>query len=122
MVEEKAKKTRKKALKEEPKKETTKEDYEKLVVEMAKKGITSEKIGIELAKQGIHTKNQGKKISKILKENKLYVNPDLKNVSDKLERVSKHYDKNRQDKRAKREKNRITSQIKNLRNYFKKRE
>ena len=44
-------------------------DFEKKVIELAKKGLTSEKIGETLRKENIHPKEYKKKISKILKEN-----------------------------------------------------
>lgn len=97
---------------------TTEKDYEKKVLELAEKGLTSEKIGETLRKQGIHTKEHNLKISKILKQHNKYVNPDLKNVEVKLEKVKKHYEKNKQDKRAKREKDRIFSQLRKLKKYF----
>lgn len=105
--------------KEKPKKLTEKE-FEKKVIELAKKGLTSEKIGEELRKQNIHPKEFNKKISTILKQENLYENPDLKNVETKLQKVSKHYENNKQDKRAKREKDRIFSQLRKLKKYFKK--
>jgi len=92
-------------------------EFEKKVLELANKGLTSEKIGEELRHQGIHSKKYDRKISKILKDK--YVNPDLKNVEEKLERVKKHYEKNKQDKRAMREKNRIFAQFRKLKKYFK---
>lgn len=92
-------------------------DYEKKVLELAKKGITSEKIGEELRKEGIHPKEYNKKISKILEEK--YINPDLKNVEVKLERIKKHYEKNKQDKRAMREKDRVFAQLRKLKKYSK---
>jgi ribosomal protein S15P/S13E len=108
-----------------PEKEETKKqkkisenEFEKKVVELAKKGLTSEKIGEELRKQEIHPKEFEKRISKILKENKIYENPDLKNVEKKLEKVKEHYEKNKQDKRAMREKDRIFAQLRRLKKYF----
>ena len=98
-------------------KKLSQKDYEKKVLELAKKGLTSEKIGEELRRQNIHPKEHNKKISKILGEK--YVNPDLKNVEVKLERVKKHYEKNKQDKRAMREKDRIFAQLRKLKKYFK---
>lgn len=92
-------------------------EFEKKVLELAEKGLTSEKIGEELRKQGIHSKEYNKKISKILKEK--YINPDLKNVENKLERIKKHYKENKQDKRAMREKDRIFAQLRKLKKYFK---
>ncbi|MAH03679.1 hypothetical protein CMI39_02745 [Candidatus Pacearchaeota archaeon] len=92
-------------------------EFEKKIIEFGKKGFTSEKIGEELRQQKIHPKEYSKKISKILKDK--YINPDLKNVKEKLERVKKHYEKNKQDKRAKREKDRVFSQLKKLKKYFK---
>ena len=98
-------------------KRLSQKDYEKKVLELAKKPLTSEKIGEELRKQGIHPKEYNRKISKILKDK--YVNPDLKNVEVKLERIKKHYEKNKQDKRAMREKDRVFAQLRKLKKYFK---
>ena len=98
-------------------KKISQSEFEKKVIALAEKGLTSEKIGEELRQQKIHPKDYDKKISKILKEK--YINPDLKNVEEKLERVKKHYEKNKQDKRAKREKDRIFAQLRKLKKYFK---
>lgn len=92
-------------------------DYEKKVLELADKGLTSEKIGEELRKQEIHPKEYDKKISKILGDK--YINPDLKNVETKLERIKTHFEKNKQDKRAMREKDRVFAQLRKLKKYFK---
>ncbi len=94
-------------------------DFEKKVIELAKTGLTAEKIGEKLKQQGIHPKEYSKKISKILKEKELYVNPDLKNIEAKLERIKKHYEKNKQDKRAMREKDRVFSQLRKIKKYLK---
>ena len=101
---------------EEPKKITQKE-FEKMVLDLAKKELTSEKIGEELRKQKIHSKEYSKKISKILKENKVYISPDLKNVEEKFKKIEKHFEKNKQDKRALNEKSRIFSQIRRIKQY-----
>lgn len=92
-------------------------EFEKKIIELAKKGLTSEKIGEELRQQEIHPKEYNKKISKILKDK--YINPDLKNIEDKLEKIKKHYEKNKQDKRAMREKDRVFAQLRKLKEYFK---
>lgn len=92
-------------------------DYEKKILELADGGLTSEKIGESLKKQGIHPKDYDNKISKILGEK--YVNPDLKNVEVKLERIKKHFETNKQDKRAMREKDRVFAQLRKLKKYFK---
>ena len=109
------KKSEKKA-KAEPKK-LSQEEYEKKVLEYAKKGLTSEKIGEELRKQGIHPKEYNKKISKIL--GKEYVSPELKNMESKLKKIETHYTKNKQDKRAMREKSRVFSQLRKIKKYLK---
>jgi len=108
------------AKKEEKVKKLTQAEYEKKVIELAGKNLTSEKIGEELRQQGIHPKEYNNKISKILKEKGIYENPDLKNVEVKLERVKTHYAKNKQDKRSMREKDRIFAQLRKLKKYFKK--
>ncbi len=100
-------------------KKISESEFEKKVIELSKKGLTSEKIGEKLRQQGIHPKEYSKKISKILKEKDFYINPDLKNVEKKLERIKKHYETNKQDKRAKREKDRIFSQVRKLKKYLK---
>lgn len=94
-------------------------EYKKRVIELAEKGMTAEKIGTELAKQGIHPKEQEIKISKILKEKKIYTIPELKNVETKLNKLEAHSKKNKQDKRAMREKERIFSQLRKIKKYHK---
>lgn len=100
-------------------KKISEEEFEKKVLELVQQDLTSEKIGENLRKQGIHPKEHGKKISKILKEKNMYTNPDLKNIEEKLNKIIKHYEKNKQDKRAVREKDRIYAKLRKLRNYFK---
>ena len=100
------------------KKKLTEEEFEKKVLELAETGMTSEKIGENLRKEGIHPKERKKKISVILKEKNKYVNPDLKNVEDKLERVRIHFEKNKQDKRSMRDRERIAAGLRKLKNYF----
>jgi len=93
-------------------------DFEKKVLELAKKGYGPEKIGLELKKENIDSQKQEKKISSILKENNLYENPDIKNLERKLERIKEHYSKNKQDKRAMREKDRIFAKLRKLKKHF----
>lgn len=92
-------------------------EYEKKVIALAEKGLTSEKIGEELKKQNIHSKEYSKKISAILKAKNLYVSPDSKNVQEKLNRITAHTQKNVQDKKAKREKDRVFSQLRKINKY-----
>ncbi len=102
------------------KKKLSASDYEKKVIELAKAGLTSEKIGETLRREGIHPSEHGKKISKILKEKDLYVNPDLKNYETKLENLKSHYEKNKQDKRALKDRERIYGKLRKLKEYFSK--
>ncbi len=106
----------------EEKQKISEKEYEKKVIELAKKGLTAEKIGETLRQQGIHPKEFGKKISKILKEKNLYINPDIKNIEEKLKRVKEHYEKNKQDKRAKKEIERISAHLRKIKDYFKRKE
>ena len=94
-------------------------EYEKKVIELAKEGITAEKIGEKLRSQGIHPKEYSKKISQILKKEGIYENPDLKNVEAKHLKIKSHYEKNKQDKRAKREKDRFFSKLRKVKKYLK---
>jgi len=98
-------------------KKLTPEEYEKKVIELADKGLTSEKIGEELKKHGVYSIEYNKKISKILGGK--YINPDLKNTEEKLKKIEKHIEKNKQDKKAKRERSRVFSQIRKIKSYLK---
>ena len=93
-------------------------EFENKILELAEKGLTSEKIGEALRKDGMHPKKYGKKISYVLKENNKYINPDLKNVEEKLEKIRTHFEKNKQDKKAMRERERISAKLRKLNNYF----
>jgi len=105
--------------KQEKSKKISQIEFEKKTVELAKKGLTCEKIGESLRKEGIHSKEYFKKISKILKDANMYTNPDLKNIKAKLERITKHHERNKQDKKARREKEKIFSQQRKLKKYLK---
>lgn len=95
----------------------TQTEFERKVKELAEQGVTSEKIGEKLKKDGIYSAEFGKKISEIMGDK--YSPPDLLNIHNKLEKIKKHIEKNKQDKRAIREKDRIYSQLRNLKRYFK---
>jgi ribosomal protein S15P/S13E len=99
-------------------KKLSNDEFEKKVIELAEKGMTSEKIGEALRRGGIHSKEFGKKISKIL-GNK-YVNPDEANIQKKLEKIEKHFGENHKDKRAMRDRERVSSKLRRLRKYLKK--
>ena len=94
------------------------EEFKAKVLELAEKGMTSEKIGETLRREGIHPKEHGK-ISKILKEKNLYNVPEIKNVQEKLARVVAHKEKHIQDKRAMRERERIFSLLRKMKEYHK---
>ena len=116
MTKESKKEGRTKVKKAKEERKTTQKEFEKKVKELAKTGLTSEKIGQQLRDQGIHPKDYSGKISTILGDT--YESPDLKNVEKKLERIKTHSKKNKQDKRAKREKDRVFSQIRTLKKYL----
>jgi len=98
------------------KKNLSQQEFEARVLELAEKEMTAEKIGEALRKQGIHPKEHAK-ISKILKSKSLYQAPELKNIEEKLKRVTLQMEKNIQDKRAMREKERIFSLLRKSRAY-----
>lgn len=97
-------------------KKLTQKAYEKKVLELAEQGLTAEKIGQKLRDEGIHPSEFEGKISKILGDK--YQSPDLKNVEAKLERIKVHYETNKQDKRAKREKDRVFSQLRKVKKHL----
>ncbi len=105
--------------KEKKTKKVSQKDFEKKVLDLAESGLTAEKIGEKLRLEGIHPNDFDKKISKILKDNGKYIDPELKNVEGKLERIEVHLKKNKQDKRAIREKSRIFSQRRKIKKYLK---
>lgn len=109
-IKEKSKESKKKTEK------ISQEDFEKKVNELAEKGLTSEKIGEALRREGIHPKEFSKKISDILGGK--YVSPDLKNIQEKLEKIKSHFEKNRKDKRAMRDKERVSSKLRRLNKYL----
>ena len=82
----------------------TKEEIEKLIIELGKSGMTSEKIGLILKKE--HNvkvrKFLGKRISNLLKKNNININPDIENIKKSLEKLKKHLSKNKQDQPGKR--------------------
>lgn len=79
-------------------------EIESIVVELGKKNTPPEKIGLILRDQyGIpKTKIFGKKINKILRENGIEINSEHENVSRKIDRLKKHFEKNRHDYPAQR--------------------
>ena len=99
-------------------KKLSEEEYEKKVVELAKEGLTSEKIGEALRKEGIHPSEYGIKISKVLRKHGLYSSPDLKNIQIKLDNLDKHFQTNKQDKKAKKDREKIYGNFRKLKGYF----
>jgi len=79
-------------------------ELEKLVIELGKKGETPAKIGNILRdKHGIpKAKLVGKKISIILKENKITYTTERDAMEAKIKKVEAHALKNKHDKGAKR--------------------
>lgn len=82
----------------------TEEEVKQIILKIAEKqpDLSSEKIGLVLRDNyGIpKTKLYGIKISKILKEAGKYNDPNLKNLTNKVENIEKHISKNKQDKKA----------------------
>jgi len=80
--------------------------------------LTSEKIGEALRKKGIHPSEHSIKISKILRKHGLYSSPDLKNIQTKLDNLDKHFQTNKQDKKAKKDREKIYGNFRKLKGYF----
>ncbi len=81
------------------------EEIESLVVELAKQNNSPAKIGqILKEKHGVPKISiLGKKITTILKENKIPYSNDLDFVNKKIKNIEAHYAKNKQDKKSERE-------------------
>ncbi len=88
-------------------------DIEAIISKLAKQGLTSEKIGLVLRDTyGIpKAKIYGKKISQILKENKLYKDANLSNLEKKQQIIKKHIEKNKKDEKSKRALMIVTARI-----------
>ncbi len=102
----------------------TEAEIKAIILKLAEKGLTSEKIGLILRDQyGIpKAKFYNIKISKILKESKKYNDPIIKNLDIKLAKIIKHFEKNKQDKKAERALIITKAKFKKIKDYNKKRE
>ena len=98
----------------------TKEKITELILELGRKGFTSEKIGLELKKQGLYAKSTGMKISRILKKENLFIEPDIKSYEKAIEKIKKHKEKHKQDMACGRAFSKKQSKILKLRKYRKK--
>ncbi|MFH1307738.1 MAG: 30S ribosomal protein S15 [archaeon] len=81
------------------------EEFEKIVVDLAKKGTSPEKIGLILRdKYNIPKakKTYNIKINKILKKHGIEINPNLENLEKKRDRLKVHLNKHTHDYTAKR--------------------
>ena len=96
----------------------TKEEVKKIIVDLAKEGKSSEKIGLILRdKYGVYAKNFDLKIGDVLRENDLWEDTDIKNVSKKLEDLERHLRENNHDYPAKQELLEKGAKLRNLRKY-----
>ncbi len=88
-------------------------EIEKIVIDLARQGTAPEKIGLILRDQhGVpKAKLLGVKIGKILANNKLDSNSEKKNISNKIENLKKHSEKNKHDYTAMRKAVMYTARI-----------
>ena len=81
--------------------EITEEEAKKIIIDLGSKGMTAEKIGLTLRDEyGFQKQKMKLKISEILRENKVYIQPDLANYQKKIANLRDHLKKNKQDVRA----------------------
>lgn len=80
------------------------EEVKAIILKLANKGMTAEKIGLTLRDQyGIpKVKLYGLKIKEVLEEKGKYVDPDVHNLKEKLEKIAAHYKKHKGDKKSER--------------------
>ena len=104
------------------KKKISKEEMEKMVVELAKKEDTSSQIGLILYdKFKTSTKKElGIKITKILKKHNLQpkLPEDLMNLMKKAVKLHEHLQKHKEDKHSKRGLELLESRIRRLAKYY----
>jgi small subunit ribosomal protein S15 len=106
--------------------EMKKEEVEKLVIDLARKGYSSAIIGTILRDQyGVPDVKTivGKSITKIMKENNLYFKypEELLNLFKKAVNLHDHLEKNKKDKVSKKGMENLISKIRRLIKYYKKR-
>ncbi|MEM3074413.1 MAG: 30S ribosomal protein S15 [Candidatus Pacearchaeota archaeon] len=96
------------------------ENIEQTIIELSKQENSPSKIGMILkAKYNVPSvKPLRIKITKILEKNKIKYKNDLNFVNERIKRIEKHYEKNKQDKRAKREIVRLVELKKRLEKYY----
>ena len=93
-------------------------DIEKKVIELAKQGNSPEKIGLILRDQhGVpKLKLFNLKVKKILEKENLWQNPEEKNITNKIDKLKKHFEKNKHDYYAKRSIVKNVSKIRKIKN------
>jgi ribosomal protein S15P/S13E len=104
----------------------TEKEVKDIILSIAKKQpeFTSEKIGLVLRDTyGIpKTKIYGMKIGQVLQEAGLYKNPDLLNLESKTEKLKKHLENNKQDKKTGRAFTITRAKLKKTKEYIAKKE
>ena len=98
-------------------KKLTKKEVEKVILDLSNEGMTSEKIGLTLKdKHGIKNfrEEYGMKITQITGKN----DADIKNVRKRLEKLQKHFTKNKKDQPAKRKLIKTSAHIKKIEKYL----
>jgi small subunit ribosomal protein S15 len=92
------------------------EEIKKRIIELAEQGKTAEKIGLILRDQdGIpKVKLLGIKIGMVLKENKLWSDPETVNVEKRIENMTKHAQKHKHDYKTMRTLVKRTARLKKL--------
>ena len=100
------------------------EEIEKLVVDLAEKGLSLSKIGLILRDSyGVYSIKAitGKKIKKILEEKGIEVEPyELVALEKRIKALKKHLEKNKKDTRAKRGLQLTEAKLRRLQKYYKK--
>jgi len=104
----------------------TEQEVKDIILAIAKKdpSLTTEKIGLILRDTyGIpRTHLYNFKISQVLKSTDSYKNPDQKNIKKKVEKLTKHYEKNKQDKKTHRSLMITRAKLKKINDYLAKKE
>lgn len=91
-------------------------EVEKIIVDLAKQGNSSERIGLILRDQhGIpKARTLGIKVGSIMEKNGFAKNNDKKNIVAKIENLGKHFKKNKHDYTAQRKAVMYASRVKKM--------
>ncbi|MFH1711419.1 MAG: hypothetical protein ABH840_03860 [Nanoarchaeota archaeon] len=93
----------------------SKEKYEEIVLELAKKGMTSEKIGLIIKKEHKIVPRSFEKIGKVLKRHNIESDADTSSLIKAVKKLTKHSLTNKQDQTFRRSLSKKAAKLRKMR-------